>query len=176
MNTRCSAKESSNQQDEQQQCNKAKTKKVKKTEVEPDSSLSSDNEYFGHAVLKHLGQVKKVTNISDFKMTVDIKINGADVRAEPDSGVDVRAEPDSGVDVRAEPDSGADINLMDEQQFKALFNGSARKPILKSSEIRLSTLQDELPVKGEFTTCTAISNKMWKIGVILIRGRINSTL
>ena len=169
MNTRCSAKESSNQQDEQQQCNKAKTKKVKKTEVEPDSSLSSDNEYFDHAVLKHLGQAKKVKNISDFKKTVDIKINGADVRAEPDSGVDVRAEPDSGVDVRAEPDSGvdvraepesgADINLMDEHQFKALFNGSTKKPILKSSEIRLSTLQDELPVKGAFTTCTAISNK-----------------
>ena len=50
--------------------------------------------------VKQLGQVKKVKKISDFKKTVDIKINGADVRAGPDSRVDV--------------------NLMDEHQFKAL--------------------------------------------------------
>ena len=112
MNTICRAEESSNQQDRQQQSNKAKKKKVRKTaEVESNSSSSSDDEYFDHAVLKHLGQVKKVKNINDFKKTLDIKING--------------------VDVRAEPDSGADISLMDEHQFKALFNRSARKPILK---------------------------------------------
>ena len=105
--------------------------------MESDSSLSSIDEYFDHAVLKHLGQEKKVKNISDFQKTVVIKINGADVRAEPDSG--------------------ADISLMDEQKFKALLNRSERKPILKSSEIRLSTQQHELPVIGEFTT--AISNK-----------------
>ena len=49
------------------------------------------------------------TFLFTFKKTVDIKINV--------------------VDVKAESDSEAYVNLMDEHQFKALFNRSARKPI-----------------------------------------------
>ena len=72
------------------------------------------------------------------------------------------------VDVRAEPDSGAEVNVMDEHQFKAL------KLTLQPSRVKLSTLQSELPVKGEFTatirnqTCGAVAR------FVVTRGRINS--
>ena len=144
MNTRYSAEESSNQQDKQQQSEDKESQEdsrsgIRRRVLRPCSVEESE---------------PSEENSNDFQKTVDIKING--------------------VDVRAEPGSGADVNLMDEHQFKALFNRSERKPISKSSEIRLSTLQHELPVTGEFTS--AISNKTREtvVSVIEIRGRINS--
>ena len=73
------------------------------------------------------------------------------------------------VDVRAEPDSRAEVNVMDEHQFEALTNRSSVKLTLQPS-----TLQSELPVKGEFTatvrnqTCGAVAR------FVVTRGRINS--
>ena len=78
------------------------------------------------------------------------------------------------VDVRAEPYSGAEVNVMDEHQFKALTNRCNVKLTLQPSRIKLSTLQSELPVKGEFTatirnqTCGAVAR------FVVTRGRINS--
>ena len=44
------------------------------------------------------------------------------------------------------------MNVMDEHQFKALSNRSAKKIPLEASRMKLRTLQNELPVKGEFYT------------------------
>ena len=56
------------------------------------------------------------------------------------------------VDVRVEPGSGTDVNIMEEHQFKALSNRSAKKIPLEASRLKLRTLQNELSVKGEFYT------------------------
>ena len=77
-------------------------------------------------------------------------------------------------DVRAEPDSGAQVNVMDEHHFKTLTNRSNVKPTLQPSRVKLSTLQNELPVKGDNTatvrnqTCGAVAR------FVVVRGRINS--
>lgn len=39
------------------------------------------------------------------------------------------------INVRVEPNNEADFNLMDEHQYIALLNRSARKPVLESSKI-----------------------------------------
>ena len=78
------------------------------------------------------------------------------------------------VDVRVESDSGAEVNVIDEHQFKALTNRTSVKPTLQRSRIKLSTLQSELPMKGEFTatvrnqTCGVVTR------FVVVRGRINS--
>ena len=54
------------------------------------------------------------------------------------------------ISIRAEPDSGADVNVMDEFQFRALQHRSTEEMELKTSKIKLMTLQNELPLKGEF--------------------------
>ena len=78
------------------------------------------------------------------------------------------------VDVKAEPDSGTEVNVMDEHQFKALTNQSSVKLTLQPSRVKLSTLQSELLVKGEFTAtvrnliCGAVTR------FVVTRGRINS--
>ena len=79
------------------------------------------------------------------------------------------------VEVKVEPDSGAEVNLMDEHQFKALWNRCReKKPILQPSETKLNTLQSNLTVKGQFEA--AIRNKT--CGTLtrffVIKGRINS--
>ena len=129
-------------------------RRVKRTTEgeDADNSTSSDDEFFCQAVT-HLKQVKK------------IKIDGED------RTVSVKIED---VDVIAEPDSGAEVNVMDEHQFKALTNRSSVKLTLQPSRVKLSTLQSELPVKGEFTatirnqTCGAVAR------FVVTRGRINS--
>lgn len=122
------------------------------TEEDADNSTSSDDEFFCQAV-RHLKQVKKIKTYHESR-TVSVKIED--------------------VDVRVEPDSGAEVNVMDEHQFKALANRSSVKPTLHPSRVKLSTLQSELPVKGEFTatvrnqTCGAVAR------FVVVRGRINS--
>ena len=49
-----------------------------------------------------------------------------------------------------EPDSGAGVNVMDEQQFNAFQRKSGEKFCLQESRTKLSTLQNDLPVFGEF--------------------------
>jgi len=78
------------------------------------------------------------------------------------------------VDVMAEPDSGAEVNVIDEHQFKALTNRSSVKLTLQPSRVKLSTLQSELLVNGEFTatirnqTCGLVAR------FVVTRGSINS--
>ena len=100
---------------------------------------SSDDEFISQAV-NHLGTVKHVKSISSTPRTVAMRMND--------------------VDVRVEPDGGADVNVMDEHQFKALSNRSAKKIPLEASRMKLRTLQNELPVKGEFYT--TLKNKTRK--------------
>ena len=78
------------------------------------------------------------------------------------------------IDVRVEPYSGADVNLMDEHQYKALLNRSEKKPGLEVSKIKLSTLQNELPVKGEFVTTLRNKTCGTLAKIVVIRGHINS--
>ena len=76
------------------------------------------------------------------------------------------------VDVRVESDSGAEVNVIDEHQFKALTNRTSVKPTQQPSRIKLSTLQSELPVKGEFTA-TDCCNCRTVTRFVVVRGRIN---
>ena len=112
---------------------------------------SSDDEFISRAV-NHLGTVKHVKSISSTPRTVAMRIND--------------------VDVRVEPDGGADVN--DEHQFKALSNRSAKKIPLEASRMKLRTLQNELPVKGEFYTTLKNKTREMIAKVIVIRGHISS--
>ncbi|CAC5419899.1 unnamed protein product [Mytilus coruscus] len=56
------------------------------------------------------------------------------------------------VDVKVELDSGADVNVMDENQFLTFQKKTYGNPVLEKSKIKLSTLQNSLPIKGEFKT------------------------
>ena len=76
------------------------------------------------------------------------------------------------IDVRVEPDSGADVNLTDEYQFKALLHRSERNPELQTSRMKLSTLQNELPMKGEFVTTLQNKTRETRAKIIVIRGHI----
>lgn len=98
--------------------------------------------------------IKKVQNRYSLEKTVPLMIND--------------------IPVRAEPDSGADVNVMDEFQFRALKHRSAEDLELQSSKIKLMTLQNELPVKGEFRAI--IRNKTCGIQsrFLVVKGRINS--
>ncbi len=55
------------------------------------------------------------------------------------------------VNARAKPDSGAEVNVMAEHQFETLTNRIRVKRTQQPSRIKLSFMQTELPVKGEFT-------------------------
>ena len=52
--------------------------------------------------------------------------------------------------VHMEPDNGADVNVMDEYLYKALKRKSYENLALHDSRTRLSTLQNQLHVSGEF--------------------------
>ena len=122
-------------------------RRIKKTteEEDADNSKSSDDEFICQAV-RHLKEMKKIKAAGEDR-TVSVKIED--------------------VDVRAEPDSGAEVNVLDEHQFKALANRSSVKLTLQPSRVKLSTLQSELPVKGEFTatvrnqTCGQSQDLLW---------------
>jgi len=78
------------------------------------------------------------------------------------------------VDVVAEPDSGAEVNVLDEHQFKALTNRSSVKLTLQPSRVKLSTLQSELPGKGEFTATVRNQTRGAVARFVVVRGIINS--
>ena len=54
------------------------------------------------------------------------------------------------IHIRAEPDTSADANVMDEYQYRALQHRSEYDMELRNSNTKLRTLQNELPIKGEF--------------------------
>ena len=78
------------------------------------------------------------------------------------------------INVFMEPDSGADVNIMDEHQFKALTNRSQAKLELKPSKIKLSTLQNGIPVKGEMKAIIRNETCGTKAKIVIVKGRINS--
>jgi hypothetical protein len=95
------------------------------------------------------------------------------VRKERKTGKTVTVRIDD-VDVQVEPDSGADENIMDEHQFKALIHRSKDHQTLKESRTKLSTLQNKLPVKGEFSTTVRNKTRGVSTKFIEVKGRINS--
>ena len=78
------------------------------------------------------------------------------------------------ISIRAEPDSGADVNVMDEFQFRALMHRSAEQMKLKDSKIKLMTLQNELPIKGEFSAIVRNQTCGIQSRFLVVKGRINS--
>ena len=78
------------------------------------------------------------------------------------------------VNVKVEPDSGADVNVMDEYQYRAFKHRTQRKTVLTESTTKLSTLQNKLPVKGEFLTTVRNQTRGVETKFVVIKGRINS--
>ena len=78
------------------------------------------------------------------------------------------------IPIRTEPDSSADVNVMDEFQFRALQHRSTEEMEPKTSKIKLMTLQNELPIKGEFGAI--VRNKTCGIHsrFLVVKGRIKS--
>ena len=81
--------------------------------------------------MRHLAVGKvKISKVSDSDKTVPITLND--------------------VIVKMEPDSGADVNVMDEHQYRALQRKTDEILTLQENKTKLSTLQNVLPVSGEF--------------------------
>ena len=125
-------------------------KHVRKTAAdESDNSTSSDDEFF-----EHLKQAKNIKSMTEHNKTITLRLDD--------------------VDVRIEPDSGADVNIMDEHQFKAFVHRSKETKQLTKSKVKLSTLQNKLPVKGEFKVTVRNKTRGVPATFIVVKGRINS--
>ena len=127
--------------------------RVKKTlEHESSSDDSSDDDFLSQSIA-HMN-IKSIKKRYSLSKTVPLMIND--------------------ISIRAEPDSGADVNVMDEFQFRALQHRSTEEMELKTSKIKLMTLQNELPIKGEFNAI--VRNKTCGIHsrFLVVKGRINS--
>lgn len=139
--------------DESKNPKKNESKNPKKKQVKKaGEDVSSDDEFFDQAV-KHL-KVKR------------IKRNDANEKL-----IKIRVED---VDMWAEPDSGADVNIMDEHQFQALMNRSEKNLTLETSQVKLSTLQSKLPVKGEVKTIVRNETCGMNTRFVIVEGHINS--
>ena len=78
------------------------------------------------------------------------------------------------IHIRAEPDTGADVNVMDEYQYKALLHRSESKMELQKSQTKLRTLQNDLPIKGEFEAILRNETCGKRTEFLVIKGKINS--
>ena len=76
--------------------------------------------------------------------------------------------------VHMEPDSGADVNVMDEYHYKALKRKSYENIALRGSSTRLSTLQNELHVSGEFKATARNETRGTDTIFVVVKGKINS--
>lgn len=149
----CRADRYRNSMDKNRYDTKRGRNQVKKTsERESDSGDTSDEEFLSQSIA-HM-RIKRVNKRYSLDKTVPLMIND--------------------ILVRAEPDSGADVNVMDEFQFRALKHRSTADLELQRSRIKLMTLQNELPIKGEFKAI--IRNKTCGIQsrFLVVKGRINS--
>ncbi|VDI42793.1 Hypothetical predicted protein [Mytilus galloprovincialis] len=63
---------------------------------------------------------------------------------------------------------------MDENQFEKFQRKSYGKPVLEKSKIKLSTLQNALPIKGEFKTIIRNKTCGTETRFIVVKGKINS--
>ena len=131
---------------------------VRRTGDDQSSDDSGDDfqkPAFVECSLRHLNIGKiNINKVSDYDKTVPIAVND--------------------VIVRMEPDTGADANVMDEHQYKALKSKIEGNIDLKRSNVRLSTLQNVLPVSGEFNAILRNENRGTETSVIVVKGRINS--
>ena len=119
-----------------------------------DSDVDPDIDFVADSV-RHLTVGKiKINRVSDFEKTVPIVIND--------------------VIVHMEPDSGADVSVMDERQYNALKRKSYEDIALKTSKTKLSTLQNELQVTGEFTATARNQTRGAETTFIVVKGKINS--
>ena len=124
---------------------------VKKTlEHESESEDSSDEDFLSQSVA-HMN-IKRIKKRYSLEKTVPLMINDISIRAEPDSGADV----------------------MDEFQFRALLHRSAEQMKLKDSKIKLMTLQNELPIKGEFSAIVRNQTCGIQSRFLVVKSRINS--
>ncbi|CAG2242188.1 unnamed protein product [Mytilus edulis] len=136
-------------------------KKTMEEKIETDSNTDisdydEDEDYFGETI-KHIMKIRKVKTIQgirDIEKTVTVRIDD--------------------VDVRVEPDSGADVNVMDENQFVKFQSKTYSSPVLEKSKIKLSTLQNSLPIKGEFTTIIRNKTCGTEAKFVVVKGKINS--
>ena len=123
-------------------------------ESDADSDVDPDIDFVADSV-RHLTVGKiKINRVSDFEKTVPIVIND--------------------VIVHMEPDSGADVSVMDERQYNALKRKSYEEITLKTSKTKLSTLQNELQVTGEFTATARNQTRGAETTFIVVKGKINS--
>ena len=78
------------------------------------------------------------------------------------------------IHILAEPDTGADANVMDEYQYRALQHRSEYDMELRNSQTKLRTLQNELPIKGEFDAVLRNQTCGKRTKFLVIKGRISS--
>ncbi|VDI35383.1 Hypothetical predicted protein [Mytilus galloprovincialis] len=136
-------------------------KKTMEDKIETDSNTDisdydEDEDYFGETI-KHIMKIRKVKTIQgirDMEKTVMVRIDD--------------------VDVKVEPDSGADVNVMDENQFVKFQSKTYGNPVLEKSKIKLSTLQNSLPIKGEFKTIIRNKTCGTETKFVVVKGKINS--
>ena len=119
-----------------------------------DSDINPDIDFIEESV-KHMkiGKIK-VNKVNNYEKTVPIVIND--------------------VIVRMEPDTGADVNVMDERQYKALKRKTFDSITLEESNTKLSILQNELHVSGEFKATAHNQTRGTETTFIVVKGRINS--
>ena len=130
-------------------------KATNESETDDSGSDEEQNRYFIDETVRHLTVGKiKINKVSDFEKTVPIVIND--------------------VIVHMEPDSGADVNVMDEYHYKALKRKSYEPISLRDSKTRLSTLQNELRVSGEFKATARNETRGTDTIFVVVKGRINS--
>ena len=151
----------SSKETRRQRCNKSSDSRrdVKRatndSETDEYGSDEDGDAYFIDETVKHLTVGKiKINKVSDFEKTVPIVIND--------------------VIVHMEPDSGADVNVMDEYHYKALKRKSHENLALHDSSTRLSTLQNELHVSGEFKATARNETRGTDTTFVVIKGKINS--
>ena len=73
-----------------------------------------------------------------------------------------------------EPDSGAEVNVMDERQYSALQRKTYEDISLKASNTKLSTLQNELKVSGEFKATVRNQTRGTQTTFVVVKGKSNS--
>ena len=76
--------------------------------------------------------------------------------------------------VRMEPDSVADVNVMDEYHYNVLKRKSYENIALQNRSTKLSTLQNELQVSGEFKATARNETRGTDTTFVVVKGRINS--
>ena len=124
-------------------------------ESETDDS-ESDDPHFIDETVRHLTVGKiKVNKVSDFEKTVQIVINDVIVHIEPDNGVDVI--------------------VTDEYHYKALKRKSYENLALHDSSTRLSTLQNELHVSGEFKATARNETRGTDTTFVVVKSKMNSS-